>query len=73
MKPLEVIISLLPTLSQKELDRVKELLAVPIKTLSACERTGHKFDKTIHEEARGWFQKPYRFQVCLKCGQRNFI
>lgn len=65
MKPIDVVLSLLPSLSEKERDLIRQEVGMAL--LPPCERLGHQFKVMGHAPA-GWFNKAYTKLHCVRCG-----
>jgi len=70
--PLDAILPLLPSLSEKDKDRLKRELGM--LELSACEKTGHAF-KAVKSYSTGFLGSgaPVTIMACSKCGKRETV
>jgi hypothetical protein len=64
MEPIDVIKSLLPQLTDKQKEEIKNLLAMKE---TPCAKLGHKYGKAIERMVSIWKPKEM-IQVCSRCG-----
>jgi hypothetical protein len=64
MSPVEALLSVIPTLTQKEREQLTR--TIHNTTPTPCERLGHNF-KAAGKVLR-WFSPPVVRMVCTRCG-----
>jgi hypothetical protein len=75
MEPFDVILAVLDQLTDKQKDRLRDLLKVPPPELpEPCKKSGHKFKSIGHQEANWWQGlKAGDKLFCEKCGQVKLV
>lgn len=67
MDPIDVVKSLIPSLTASQKEEIKKLLGKGEPT--PCEKTGHKYGKVL-EITESIFKPKKMIQVCSKCGHK---
>jgi hypothetical protein len=62
MEPFDIVVSILPTLTEKQQQICREMLGIA----SACQKNGHKY-KVLSNLPGSWFSKPKVKLYCEKC------
>jgi len=78
MDPIDLVLTLIPSLSEEEKNQVRELLGYDLP--APCRKNGHKFkyhDKLEPDWWRKWkegdkYQEGIRY-ICEKCGKIKLV
>lgn len=70
MNAIDLILSLLDSLTPQEKKQVADGLKLQPPKLEPCEKNGHKF-KLVSNIPGGWFRRRHAVLHCEKCGKTD--